>query len=60
MPWTATSFAKKHNHKMHGAVASKAAAMATAMVRSGVPEGTAIATANKRAAGAVRKAKKGK
>ena len=58
MPWTAKSFREKHNHKLHGAAASKAAAMATAMVKAGVPEGEAIATANKRAAGAARKARK--
>jgi len=60
MPWTAQSFRQKHNHKLHGAAASKAASMATAMVKAGVPEGIAIATANKRAAGAARKAKKKK
>lgn len=59
MPWTASSF-KKHNSKLHGPALSKAAEMATAMVKSGVDEGTAIATANKRAAGAARKAKKPK
>ncbi len=32
--------------------------MATAMVKAGVPEGEAIATANKRAVGAARKARK--
>lgn len=47
MPWTAESFASKHNHKLSGAAASKAASQATAMVRAGVPEGEAIATANK-------------
>jgi uncharacterized protein YdaT len=47
MPWTAASFKSKHNGKLKGAAASKAAEMATAMVRSGVPEGVAIATANK-------------
>lgn len=58
MPWTAASFKKKHNHGMSMPVAKKAAEMATAMVKSGVPEGEAIATANKRAASAARKAKK--
>jgi uncharacterized protein YdaT len=48
MPWTARSFAK-HNHKLKGKALSKAASMATAMVKSGVDEGIAIATANKRA-----------
>lgn len=57
MPWTAKSF-QKHNKKLHGAALSKAAEMATAMVRSGTPEGIAIATANKRAATAARRAKK--
>lgn len=48
MPWDAKSFAKKHNHKLHGKAASKAAEMATAMVKGGTPEGVAIATANKK------------
>ena len=48
MPWpTGKGYAKKHNKKLHGASAQKAADMATAMVREGVPEGIAIATANK-------------
>jgi hypothetical protein len=47
MPWTATSFARKHNRGLRGAAASKAAAQATAMVRRGVPNNIAIATANK-------------
>ena len=50
MPWTGKQFAAKHNHKLSGAGATKAAAIATAMVKRGVPEGVAIATANKRAA----------
>lgn len=51
MPWTGASFARKHNHKLKGAKASKAARIATAMVRAGEPEGLAIATANARAEG---------
>jgi uncharacterized protein YdaT len=48
MPWaTGKAFAEKHNKKLHGSAASKAAAQATAMVKAGVPEGEAIATANK-------------
>lgn len=47
MPWTASEFSSRHNHKLHGEAASKAASMATAMVREGVPERIAIATANK-------------
>lgn len=49
MPWTGKTFAAKHNHSLHGKAADKAAAQATAMVKAGVPEGEAIATANKRA-----------
>lgn len=49
MPWTGKTFAAKHNHKLHGKAASKAAAQATSMVNAGVPEGEAIATANKHA-----------
>lgn len=49
MPWTGKSFAAKHNHSLKGKAASKAAKIATAMVNRGVPEGEAIATANKRA-----------
>ena len=49
MPWTGKQFSAKHNHKLSGKAADKAAKQATAMVRAGVPEGEAIATANKRA-----------
>lgn len=48
MPWTGKSFAAKHNKKLKGAAADKAARQATAMVNAGVNEGTAIAVANKR------------
>ncbi len=47
MPWDAKSFSERHNHKLHGAAASKAAAQATAMVKAGVNEGVAIAVANR-------------
>lgn len=47
MPWDGESFAKKHNRKLHGEAADKAARVATAMVDKGVPEGIAIATGNK-------------
>ncbi len=60
MPWTPKEFASRHNHKFKGKVAAKAASMANAMLRSGTPEGVAIATANKRAPSAARKASKGK
>ena len=58
MPWTGKSFKSKHNHGLSEASADKAASMANAMLKSGVPEGEAIAVANKRAASAARKAMK--
>lgn len=58
MPWTGKSFAEKHNHKLKGAAATQAAKVATAMVKRGVPEGEAIATANARANGAPRKSRR--
>ena len=48
MPWTGKSF-HKHNKKLTPAQSSKAAAQATAMLKAGVDEGTAIAVANKHA-----------
>lgn len=47
MPWSAKSFASRHNKKLKGEAASKAASQANALIRSGVPEGEAIAIANK-------------
>ena len=47
MPWTGRTFAERHNKKLKGPAAEKAAEMATAMVKEGVPEGMAIATASK-------------
>ena len=49
MPWTGKSFRAKHNKKLTTSQANKAAKQATAMVNAGVPEGEAIATANKHA-----------
>ena len=49
MPWTPEQFKQKHNKKLKGKSATKAADMANAMLRSGVSEGVAIATANKHA-----------
>lgn len=49
MPWTGKQFAAKHNKKLSGKAASKAASIASAIVRGGGDEGVAIATANKRA-----------
>ena len=48
MPWTADSF-KKHWHDATPGQAKAAAAIASAMVKRGVPEGEAIATAIKHA-----------
>lgn len=49
MPWSASSFKSKHNHSLNKEQSGKAASMANAMLRNGVPEGEAIATANKNA-----------
>jgi uncharacterized protein YdaT len=46
MPWNPEEFGKK-NKKLKGKALSTAAAQASAMVRKGLPEGEAIATANK-------------
>lgn len=58
MPWTGKEFATKHNHKLKGAAASKAADQANAILRSGASEKTAIATANKYAGKAMGAKKK--
>lgn len=47
MPWTGPEFKRKHNKKLSSSQAKHAARQATAMLRRGVPEGEAIATANK-------------
>jgi hypothetical protein len=48
MPWpTGAGFAARHNKKLSGEAATKAAHVASAMVEKGVPEGIAIATGNK-------------
>lgn len=48
MPWASgAEFAAKHNKRLKGAAADKAREQAEAMIREGVPEGQAIATANK-------------
>ena len=48
MPWPSGSlYAKAHNKKLKGAAADKAAAVATAVLKSGVSEGEAIAIGNK-------------
>lgn len=43
MPWTGEQFSSRHNHGIHGAQAEHAARIANATLRSGVPEGEAIA-----------------
>lgn len=62
MPWTGPSFATKHNKKLKGAAADKAARMATGMVNKGVDEGKAIRIANAAGDKAMRKSsrKRGK
>lgn len=48
MPWkTGAEFAERHNKKLKGVAATKARDQAQAMIARGVPEGEAIATANK-------------
>jgi uncharacterized protein YdaT len=48
MPFTAKSFASRHNYALAGVRAEKAARIANAMLARGLPEGESIATANKR------------
>ena len=47
MPWTGPQFASRHNHSLDPARAAHAARIGNAILRRGVPEGVAIATANK-------------
>jgi uncharacterized protein YdaT len=48
MPWpTGKGFAEKHNKKLKGQAAQKAADQATALVNKGMDEGEAIRIANK-------------
>lgn len=49
MPWTAQQFKEKHNKKLSLPAARRAAAQAEGMMKAGVGEGEAIATANKNA-----------
>jgi uncharacterized protein YdaT len=49
MPWTGKTFRERHNKGLTPMQGDKAAKQATAMVKAGVPEGMAIATANKHA-----------
>ena len=45
MPWSARTFAK-HNRHLHGAALHEAAARATALLKEGHSEGSAIRLAN--------------
>jgi len=49
LPWTSQQFRTRHAKHLTPAQAAKAASMANAMVKGGADEGTAIATAIKRA-----------
>jgi hypothetical protein len=49
MPWTGKSFASRHNHRLSGKSATKAASQANAILRKTGDEGMAIAVANKHA-----------
>lgn len=49
MPWTPSSFRKKHNKSLSDEGARKAAKIANAVLKSSGDEGMAIAVANKRA-----------
>jgi uncharacterized protein YdaT len=57
MPWSPGEFAHRHNKKLSGHAAVKASEMANAMLREGVPEHIAIATANKHGNKLMRKKK---
>lgn len=48
MPWDGPEFASRHNRSLDKGEAKSAARQASAMVKAGVPDGIAIATANKR------------
>lgn len=49
MPWTPAEFKKKHAHNLSAAQAKEAAHIANGMLKHGVDEGVAIATAIKHA-----------
>lgn len=49
MPWTGKSFAEKHNKKLKGAAADRAAAIANALLRDGKKDGDAVRIANSQA-----------
>ena len=48
MPWpTGAAYAEKHNKKLKGEAATKAKDQAEALLKKGLPEGEAMAIANK-------------
>jgi len=49
MPWTGKTFSERHNKKLHGKAAEKAAAQANAILEKTGDEGLALAVANKNA-----------
>lgn len=53
MPWSAESFRSRHNKGLSDGQARRAARMANALLKRGVGEGVAIATANARVRGMV-------
>lgn len=55
MPWTPDEYKSRHNNKLGKRGARKASRIANAMLKRGVPEGEAIATANARAEGKPRR-----
>lgn len=55
MPWSPQEFRKKHNKKLSDAQATKASEQANAMLKEGVDEGIAIATANKNVKSKIKK-----
>ena len=46
MPWSGSTFSKRHNKKLRGARANKAARVANAILRKSGDEGKAIRIAN--------------
>lgn len=60
MPWTGREFSSRHNHKLKGRSASKAAKQANAILRKTGDEGLAIAVANKNAGRTAKKKREGR
>lgn len=60
MPWTGPEFANRHNHKLSGGNAKKAARQANAILKKTGDEGLAIAVANKNAGRSRKKSVRGR